>query len=90
MSSNLNVNAPEFYPRNIRMVKHSYEKELKLFKKAENKQDTEYAHIIQDRIYRKFINDIQSGKLSKMEEIHFVSCLIVNQVIVYDKNRWYA
>jgi hypothetical protein len=47
-------------------------------------------HIIQDRIYRNFIQDIECGKLNKIEEIQFISSLIVKNIIIYDKNRWYS
>lgn len=89
-SYELNANAPEFYPSNVRKVRHIYEKKIKEFKKYQDKGDNECAHIYTDDIYRTFITDIECGKLNKIEEIQFISSLIVKRVVIYDKNRWYA
>ena len=44
--------------------------------------DNERSHILQDKIYRKFIKDI--------EDIKIIALLINKHVVKYDKGRWYA
>lgn len=86
----LNVNAPVFYPNSVMTLKREYETLIKKFDRYQNKGDNEMSHTIQDEIYRKFIKDIESGNLGSIEAAKMISSLIVNKVIVYDKNRWYA
>jgi hypothetical protein len=90
MSSNMNPNAPVFYPVGIKKLQKLYEKDVKEFIKYQAKHHNEMEHIIQDRIYRKFIKDVADGEINKIEEIHFISSMIVNKIIIYDKNRWYS
>jgi hypothetical protein len=90
MSSVLNANAPAFYPSSVRNVKTRYDKNLTEFKQYQDKHYKEEAHIFQDKIYRQFIKEIESGKLNKIDEIQFISSVIKTEVIVHDKNRWYA
>ena len=51
--------------------------------------DNEISHIIQDKIYRKFINDVTTQKI-KGAELLQIANLLKKRVIKYDKNRWYA
>jgi translation initiation factor 1 (eIF-1/SUI1) len=66
------------------------EKYEKLCDKIEKvSDDNELSHIIQDKIYRKFINDITNQKI-KGAELLQIAKLLKKKVIKYDKNRWYA
>ena len=66
------------------------EKYIKLCEKLEKITDcNETSHILQDKIYRKFINDISTQKI-KGTEILEISKLLKKRVIKYDKDRWYA
>lgn len=78
---------------------NSIEKYNKLFKKlftlntnayGDNTGDNEMSHILQDKIYRKFVKDIASNKIKKIEDIQEIASLINKHVIKYDKGRWYA
>lgn len=53
------------------------------------KDDNEYGHILQDKIYRKFIRDVTNEKV-KGNDIKKIADLIKKRVFKYDKNRWYA
>jgi hypothetical protein len=91
MSSNsLNVNAACFYPKSVRSAEDSFSKLLTKFKKHEDNKWKEDAHITQDEIYRKFITDIESGKLNSLDKICFMASVLKRNVVVYDKDRWYA
>jgi hypothetical protein len=76
------------------MSKNYLDKYNKLIQKMEkwNKphQDTEMYHSEQDVIYRTFIRDIATGKLSNIEEIVNLSKLLNNKVVKNDKNLWYG
>jgi hypothetical protein len=55
-----------------------------------NKQgDNEASHILQDKIYRKFIKDIVSGKI-RDEEIKVIAQELNEYVVKNDYDRWYA
>jgi hypothetical protein len=91
MSSNgLNVNAERFYPKSVRIAEDSFKTHLETFKKSEDKKWKEDAHIVQDEIYRKFIMDIDSGKLDSLDKIRFMSSVLKQKVVAYDNDRWYA
>jgi len=63
----------------------------KIFKKLKTlNDDNEASHIFQDKIYRKFIRDINSDRFNSIKEIKYISSLMIKNVIKYDKNRWYA
>jgi hypothetical protein len=53
------------------------------------KDDNEFSHILQDKIYRKFIRDVTNEKV-KGNDIKKIADLIKKRVFKYDKNRWYA
>jgi hypothetical protein len=89
-SKDLNVNAACFYPKSVRSVEDSFSEHLTMFKKCEDACWKEDAHIVQDEIYRKFIMDIDSGKLDSLDKIRFMSSVLKQKVVAYDKNRWYA
>jgi len=76
------------------MERKPYTKLFKEFEKFQIKdKDTEMVHITQDKIYKKFIKDIASKKLKKLEDIQEMAKLINKKVVKYDKglsNRWYA
>ncbi len=53
-------------------------------------QDTEIYHMEQDVIYRTFIKDIATGKITDLEEIVNLSKLLNKKVVKNDKDMWYA
>ena len=59
-------------------------------KKLIEKDDNELSHVLQDKIYRKFIKDICNNNFSTLNEIKIVANDINKNVIKYDKNRWYG
>lgn len=66
------------------------DKYIKLCDKLDKlKDDNELSHILQDKIYRKFIRDISNQKIKGLDIIK-IADLIKKRVIKYDKNRWYA
>lgn len=66
------------------------EKYIKICDKLEKLlDDNENSHILQDKIYRKFINDIVSQKI-KGDDILKIANLLKKRVVKYDKDRWYA
>ena len=63
----------------------------KLFVKLEKiKNYNEDSHILQDKIYRKFIKDISTNKFSTINDITKIAVLINKYVVKNDKGRWYA
>lgn len=69
------------------MIEGFYIKHIKEFDK--NKKDNESAHIIQDKIYKRFINDIVNNRLNQ-NEIKVLAKIIKKKIIKYDVNRWYS
>ena len=64
-----------------------------LFKEYQQfNNDTEYAHIIQDKIYKKFVNDIVDGRFENQSEYLAMSLLIKYNIVIYDTpgRWWYA
>jgi hypothetical protein len=62
-----------------------------LFAKLEKiNDDNENSHILQDKIYRKFIKDITTNKFNNLEDIKKVANAINKNVVKKDKGRWYA
>ena len=61
-----------------------------LFKKLEKLDDNESSHILQDKIYRKFIKDICKNKFTTLKDIKKVANDINKNVVKHDKGRWYA
>lgn len=51
--------------------------------------DNEKQHIIQDKIYKKFVKDIAQNKLSS-SDIKLLAKTINSKIVKYDKNRWYS
>lgn len=54
------------------------------------KDDNEMSHIIQDKIYRKFIKDIVDNKLNTLADIKIIANEINKKVVKKDKDIWYA
>ena len=54
------------------------------------KDDNEMSHIIQDKIYRKFIKDIVDNKLNTLVDMKMIANEINKKVVKKDKDRWYA
>jgi len=67
------------------------QKYFSLFSKLERvKKDNEAAHILQDRIYRKFIKDICNNEFASLKDVEKMAIDIKTKVVKYDKARWYA
>lgn len=66
------------------------DKYIKLCDKLDKlKDDNERSHMLQDKIYRKFIRDITKQKI-KRDDIIKIADILKKRVIKYDKDRWYA
>ena len=52
--------------------------------------DKEPYHAEQDVIYRQFIKDIATGKITNLDEIVNLSKLLNKKVVKNDKDMWYA
>jgi hypothetical protein len=73
------------------MTQNYLDRYIKRINKMEQlKNDTELYHVEQDAIYRKFIKDIATGKISNLVEIVNLSKLLNNKVVKNDKDMWYS
>jgi hypothetical protein len=84
MSSKKNLIINETDSKNIKKYKKAINKFLKIC------DDNEESHIVQDKIYRQFIKDINRDILTNQEEIKKVASLINLHIIKNDVGRWYA
>ena len=67
------------------------QKYCSLFAKLEKiNKDNETAHVLQDKIYRKFIKDICNNEFSSLKDVEKIAIDIKKKVVKYDKGRWYA
>ena len=62
---------------------------IKLKKLREN-DDNEASHILQDKIYRKFVKDICNNNLSTLTDIKKIADDMNKHIVKHDKGRWYA
>jgi len=69
-------------------LEKKYSKMFHKFNKYQH--DTEDQHIVQDKIYRKFVKDIAKKKLTKIEDIIRIANNINEIIVKKDKDRWYA
>jgi hypothetical protein len=58
--------------------------------KLNKDNDNESSHILQDKIYRKFIKDICNNKFKTLDDIKKVANYMNKNVVKNDINRWYA
>jgi hypothetical protein len=58
--------------------------------KLNKDNDNESSHILQDKIYRKFIKDICNNKFKTLDDIIKVANYMNKIVVKNDINRWYA
>ena len=58
--------------------------------KLNKDNDNESSHILQDKIYRKFIKDICNNKFKTLDDIIKVANYMNKNVVKNDINRWYA
>ena len=72
------------------MQKFDKEYNLLFIKLDKVKDDNEIAHIIQYKIYRKFIKDICNNKINTLADIKILANMMNNNVVKKDKARWYA
>ena len=62
-----------------------------LFAKLEKLGDNnEVSHMLQDKIYRKFIKDICNDKVTTVKDIKKIANDLKKNVVKYDVERWYA
>lgn len=52
--------------------------------------DPEFAHVLEDMIYKKFIGDVCERKFKSDKEISTIAQYIKNIVIESGQRRWYA
>lgn len=75
-------------------ILNQYEKLFKKLKFEETKTGKDYnsetGHMLQDQLYRKFIKDICNGNLNNIDDIKLLANAMKNNVVKYDKNRWYS
>lgn len=71
-------------------LEKSYSTLFDKLKKADDNGDNEAAHIIQDKLYRKFIRDIINDKLNDIDEIRLVANNMNKFVVKKDIKRWYS
>ena len=55
-----------------------------------NEVDNERGHILQDKIYRKFIKDIINNKFNNINDLTIIAKDMNKYVVKEDKGRWYA
>ena len=72
------------------MQKFDKEYNLLFIKLDKVRDDNEKSHIIQDKIYRKFIKDICNDKINTLADIKILANMMNNNVVKKDKARWYA
>ena len=58
--------------------------------KLNKDNDNESSHILQDKIYRKFIKDICNNKFKTLDDIKKVANYMNKIVVKNDIDRWYA
>jgi hypothetical protein len=58
--------------------------------KLNKDNDNESSHILQDKIYRKFIKDICNNKFKTLDDIIKVANYMNKIVVKNDINRWYV
>jgi hypothetical protein len=71
-------------------LEQKYEKLFKKLDSLNEKDDNESSHILQDKIYRKFIKDICNNKLTTSEDIKKMANKMYKNVVKNDKDRWYG
>lgn len=59
-------------------------------KNADDNGDNEAAHIVQDKLYRKFIRDIVNNRFSNMDELKLIANNMNKFVVKNDTGRWYS
>lgn len=73
----------------LNIIKKQYQKLFNKLSILNEHNDTEYAHMLQDRIYRKFIRDIVNNKI-KTKDIKEFAENMNKYVVKKDKGRWYS
>jgi hypothetical protein len=72
------------------MSEKQYETLFNKLNKLNQDNDNEASHILQDKIYRKFIKDIINDKFTTMTIIKKFAKNMNKYVVKEDKGRWYA
>lgn len=68
----------------------SYESLINKLIITDDSSDNEAAHIIQDKLYRKFIRDIVNNKFNSIDDIKNIANELNKKVVKNDKGRYYA
>jgi len=71
-------------------LEKSYSTLFDKLKNADDSGDNETAHMIQDKLYRKFVRDIINNKLNDIDEIKLVAKNMNKFVVKKDIKRWYS
>jgi uncharacterized protein YjgD (DUF1641 family) len=69
---------------------NSYSTLFDKLKEEDNNGDNEKAHMIQDKLYRKFIRDIVNNKLNTINDIKLFADNMNKFVVKKDTGRWYS
>jgi hypothetical protein len=72
------------------MSEKQYETLFNKLNKLNQDNDNEASHILQNKIYRKFIKDIINDKFTTMTIIKKFAKNMNKYVVKEDKGRWYA
>lgn len=71
-------------------LEKSYMIAFNKLKEFDNSGNNEQAHIVQDKLYRKFIRDIVNNKFSNMDELKLIANNMNKFVVKNDTGRWYS
>jgi hypothetical protein len=71
-------------------LEKSYKLLFDKLEKLHQENDNEVSHILQDKIYRKFIKDISNDKFTSLKDIKKIGNIINKKVVKNDIGRWYA
>lgn len=55
-----------------------------------NNDDVELAHVLEDKIYEKFVKDIVSGKFKSITQVKNIAKDIKKNIINVNRKKWYA
>ena len=72
------------------MSTNRYNTHILQLEKAQKSKDYESAHFIRDKIYKKFIKDINNNKLTSLEDIQGISKLLCEKTYMTTTKWWYS
>jgi hypothetical protein len=71
-------------------MKEKYDRLFKKLIKLNTDEDNESGHILQDKIYRKFIKDIVNNRFKNTNEFKIIAKNMYKYIVKEDRGRWYA